>query len=165
MLAKVASWMIARQHGAVMYPPVDLHANLQRLKELSKQMPQYPTMRRIEDKAQYQEFKIEKGYAVTKSLFDVPGVASCAHTILEPNTEFPTHRHKEEEILIVIKGSLLVSGDDNVYMLAPGGVAILQPNTKHSAITTSGCEFIIVTVPDSPDFPRKYEETTLKDTE
>jgi quercetin dioxygenase-like cupin family protein len=157
MLAKVASWMLERQHKGVLLPPADLHENLQRLREMSKDIPPhpYPKMRRIEDALRYQEFELGTGIGFTKCLFDEPGITSVAHTIFKEHTEFPLHQHNEQEILIVLKGSLLLSRKDEMMMLAPGAVAILPPMAEHGAVTPTGCEFLAITIPDSPEYPKK----------
>jgi quercetin dioxygenase-like cupin family protein len=50
-----------------------------------------------------------------------------------PNTEFPIHRHPEEQIVVVMAGRLRFSLDGVQYDLEPGHVVCIPSNVPHGA--------------------------------
>jgi len=53
-----------------------------------------------------------------------------------PNSRFEKHRHKIEQITMVLKGELYVEVDEKTICLKEGDVISLPSNIPHAAFTT-----------------------------
>lgn len=61
---------------------------------------------------------------------------------LDPGAELPEHRHENEQLGLVIRGSLSFRIGDEERELRPGGIWRIPPNVPHSA--TCGHEGAVV---------------------
>lgn len=52
------------------------------------------------------------------------------------------HHHRQEEVWNVVEGELMLTIDGTERSLGPGCVAVIPPNTPHSARATSACRAI-----------------------
>jgi mannose-6-phosphate isomerase-like protein (cupin superfamily) len=59
----------------------------------------------------------------------------------------PEHRHDQEEVWNVVEGELQISIDGVEHSLGPGCVAVVPPNTRHSAQALSACRAIVADYP------------------
>lgn len=67
----------------------------------------------------------------------------------------PRHRHINEQVSIVTKGRLAFTIDDITTNMEPGMVAVIPPNTDHSAVALTDVEVTDVFYPIRDDFPKK----------
>ncbi len=69
------------------------------------------------------------------------------HGYLPAGKVFDWHDHKDvEEIMVVVKGSGLVSDEDGDYGYVPGDVYIFPANVKHKISNTSDVEHEMIFV-------------------
>jgi mannose-6-phosphate isomerase-like protein (cupin superfamily) len=61
------------------------------------------------------------------------------------------HHHPQEEVWHVVSGEVVISIDGEERRLGPGAVAVVPPNTPHSARALSACRAIIA------DYPLRLE--------
>ncbi len=80
--------------------------------------------------------------------------ASC-----EPDAQLPSHRHPNEQMLIVLDGAMDLAIEGKKYHLESGDVAVLPSNTEHGAyVSDKGCRVIDVFSPPRQDFVARLEE-------
>ncbi len=66
----------------------------------------------------------------------------------------PKHQHINEQVSIVTKGTLTFTIDGVTTNMKPGMVALIPPNTDHSAIALTDVEVTDVFFPIREDFPK-----------
>jgi quercetin dioxygenase-like cupin family protein len=72
---------------------------------------------------------------------------------LEPNSVVPEHSHENEQLGIVLSGSLTFRVGDEARKLAPGGTWCIPPNTPHEVTTgPEGAVVIDVFAPTRDDW-------------
>lgn len=77
----------------------------------------------------------------------------------EPNAQFPSHRHENEQIMIVTDGAVDFVIEGKQYHVEKGDVVVLPSNTEHGAyVTDKGSRVIDVFSPPRQDFVAKLEE-------
>lgn len=77
----------------------------------------------------------------------------------EPSAELPTHRHENEQIMIVIDGAVDFVIVGKQYHVEKGDVVVLPSNTEHGGyISDQGCRVIDVFSPPRQDYVAKLEE-------
>ena len=77
----------------------------------------------------------------------------------KPNAIVPTHRHENEQMVIVIDGSIDFVIEGKQYHVEKGDVIVLPPSTEHGAyFTEKGAYVIDVFSPPRQDFVAKLEE-------
>lgn len=53
--------------------------------------------------------------------------------LYRPGAVFPTHSHEQEQITIVMTGTIEFTIAEQIVELEAGGIAIIPPNVQHSA--------------------------------
>jgi len=76
----------------------------------------------------------------------------------EPNAPLPLHRHKNEQMLIVLDGSIDFIIEGKQYKVNKGDVVVLPPNVEHGACFSKGARVIDIFSPPRQDFVAKLEE-------
>ncbi|HUU65088.1 MAG TPA: cupin domain-containing protein [Dehalococcoidales bacterium] len=77
----------------------------------------------------------------------------------EPNAQLPSHRHVNEQMLIVLDGAIDLVVEGKQYHVEKGDVVVLPSNTEHGAhFTGKGARVIDVFSPPRQDFVAKLEE-------
>ncbi|HSG67937.1 MAG TPA: cupin domain-containing protein [Bacteroidales bacterium] len=66
--------------------------------------------------------------------------------------EVPQHSHPHEQVVKVLEGTLELVLDGLSYMLSPGLVLIIPPNTPHSAYSHTDCKAIDTFYPIREDY-------------
>jgi quercetin dioxygenase-like cupin family protein len=80
--------------------------------------------------------------------------ASC-----EPKAQLPSHRHPNEQMLLILDGAMDLVIEGKKYHLESGDVAVLPSNTEHGAYASDrGCRVIDAFSPPRQDFVAKLEE-------
>lgn len=51
----------------------------------------------------------------------------------EPGSVFPVHAHEQEQVTMVLSGTILFTVDGEEVALGPGGIAVIPPWTPHGA--------------------------------
>ena len=79
------------------------------------------------------------------------------------NSYFPPHRHKAEQIMIVLDGYADEIVEKKLYRLQKGDVLLLPSNIEHGAyLREVDCRVIDIFSPPRKDFRDKYEKTIRK---
>ncbi|MCX8189358.1 MAG: cupin domain-containing protein [Nitrososphaeria archaeon] len=72
---------------------------------------------------------------------------------LEPNMFFPLHRHDNEQIMIVIEGSMVHTLGDKKIKVSKGDVLVIESNELHGGqVSEEGCKAIDIFVPPREDY-------------
>jgi quercetin dioxygenase-like cupin family protein len=53
--------------------------------------------------------------------------------VYQPGSRFPVHSHPQEQITLVISGSIEFTVDGTAVLLGPGEVAVIPPGASHGA--------------------------------
>jgi quercetin dioxygenase-like cupin family protein len=75
-----------------------------------------------------------------------------AHYEFDAGSSIHAHSHEQEEVWNVVEGELEVTVAGATHVAGPGMVAIVPPNTAHSARALSDGRAIVVDQPLRPDF-------------
>ncbi len=73
---------------------------------------------------------------------------------IEKDAVLPEHQHINEQVSIVTKGTLALTIDGVTTHMKPGMVALIPPNTDHSAVALTDVEVTDVFYPIRADFPK-----------
>lgn len=77
----------------------------------------------------------------------------------EPNAPLPTHRHENEQIVIVTDGAIDFVIEGKQYKVEKGDVMVIPSNTEHGAyFSDKGTRVIDIFSPPRQDFVAKLEE-------
>lgn len=72
---------------------------------------------------------------------------------MEPNMEFPLHRHESEQIMIVMEGSMLQTLGDKKVKVCKGDVLVIESNELHGGqVSEEGCKAIDIFAPPRQDY-------------
>ena len=63
------------------------------------------------------------------------------------------HHHEQEEVWHVIEGEVLISIDGEERVLGAGEVAVIPPDTPHSARVSSACRVVVADHPRRDQLP------------
>ena len=75
-----------------------------------------------------------------------------------PNSIVPIHRHENEQMVIIIDGSIDFVIEGKQYHVEKGDVIVLPPNTEHGAyFTEKGARVIDAFSPPRHDYVAKLE--------
>jgi len=78
---------------------------------------------------------------------------------VEPNTYFPPHHHKAEQLIIVIDGACDATVEGKLYPLKKGDVLIIPSNVEHAVyISDKGLKAIEVFSPPREDLVAKLKK-------
>lgn len=66
---------------------------------------------------------------------------SLVRYVYQPGSVFPVHHHPEEQITIILSGSIDFTVDGAPLTLSAGDIALIPPNVPHGAIV-SGSEVV-----------------------
>jgi len=73
----------------------------------------------------------------------------------EPGAAFDgvTHWHDNEQILVMIRGSITLTVDGNVFDVHAGEMAFFPPGSRHAALACGpeGCDYYEIFAPARPD--------------
>ena len=74
---------------------------------------------------------------------------------MEPDMTFPLHRHKSEQIMIVLEGSIKQTVGDREMSLHRGDVLAMESSLIHGGqVSEEGCKAIDIFVPPRDDYLR-----------
>jgi quercetin dioxygenase-like cupin family protein len=74
--------------------------------------------------------------------------ATVALYEFEPGAQFPLHRHVQEQITIVVDGSIDVTAGDETMVLSTGEAFVTEPKEPHGITAReTGARFIAVIAP------------------
>lgn len=77
---------------------------------------------------------------------------TVSHYRFGPGGEFPLHKHKQEQITLVIGGEVTMTIDGHSSRLGPGEWLIIRPDVPHSGLVgASGAEVIGIVAPPRAD--------------
>lgn len=54
--------------------------------------------------------------------------------VYEPGSVFPEHHHAQEQITLVVRGSIRFTVAGQIIDLGPGGIAVIPPDAPHGAV-------------------------------
>jgi quercetin dioxygenase-like cupin family protein len=87
------------------------------------------------------------------------GKITLSFASAEPNAVLPPHRHENEQMLIVMDGSIDLVIEGKQYQVEKGDVIVLPSNTEHGAyFTDKGARVLDVFSPPRQDFVARLEE-------
>jgi quercetin dioxygenase-like cupin family protein len=74
--------------------------------------------------------------------------ATVSAYAFEPGAEFPIHIHPEEQITVVLEGSVVFSVEGEAHELGPGETYVVAPEVEHGLRAgPEGARFLAVIVP------------------
>ena len=74
--------------------------------------------------------------------------ATVSAYAFEPSAEFPIHIHPEEQITVVLEGTVVFSVEGATHELGPGETYVVAPDTEHGLRAgPEGARFLAVIVP------------------
>lgn len=59
-----------------------------------------------------------------------------------PETYYDWHTHREDEVRLVLEGSIVIGTEEGVYELGPGDLLEIRAGTKHWARTQMGVKYL-----------------------
>jgi quercetin dioxygenase-like cupin family protein len=85
--------------------------------------------------------------AVTRRV--VPGERmTLTYYLFEPQGRFPNHKHEQEQISYVVRGSIMFTLEQSAHQLKPGDLVVIPPGTPHEVLAgPSGAEVLSVVSP------------------
>lgn len=124
-------------------------SNIDELEQLAQELT-YPPM--LPTPRNYRRYKMTKG--ACESWNPEPhDLATCDQFRHAADTVFPIHPHDEREWLIVYKGCLFVTVEDQPEQaIKVGESIIIEPRQLHSARTEEETEYYAITVPKTRDW-------------
>ena len=64
----------------------------------------------------------------------------------------PEHDHPHEQIVNMVKGRYELTVDGTPFVLQPGAVVVIPPNTRHSGKALTDCQILDVFCPVREDY-------------
>lgn len=82
---------------------------------------------------------------------------------IEPNRVMPRHQHPQEQLGVMLEGSLELTIGDETRMLRPGDAYTIPGNVPHHARTVDdGCLVLDIFSPPREDYARMAREAATK---
>jgi quercetin dioxygenase-like cupin family protein len=123
-----------------------------RLRELTETVTPYPSLFSAPAKGVV-SLKVKGGKAHAVGLLK-RAEAGVLDVHYEPNTEFPSHQHAEEEYVVVYRGNFFLDVAGVVVRLETNDMFRIGGGVVHKAWTEdSSCGQIVITVPACPCWP------------
>lgn len=92
------------------------------------------------------------------------GVMMANWVRIEPNKVMPRHQHPEEQLGVMLEGSMELTIGDETRMLKPGDAYTIPGNVPHHARTDDdGCLVLDVFSPPRDDYARMAREAANQD--
>jgi len=80
---------------------------------------------------------------------------------MEPGMKFPIHKHRSEEIMIVLEGSIKRRVANQEFMLSKGDVLVVDSDEVHGGnVSKEGCKAIDVFIPPRKDYQELVQTST-----
>lgn len=99
-------------------------------------------------------YSLENGESYAISLLNDDNV-SVALWKNEKESIFPAHSHKEKEWLIVVRGIVSISVEnETTYILKNSDSITIEPNTVHELYFIEDTDIVGITIPKSKEFPK-----------
>ena len=124
--------------------------NLQRLKELTEQLP---TLNNFVENYENDRVVYEKNKFWGKNLLYIPDIVAVQEVFMAKDYEVPEHKHPEYEMGIVRKGSFILHYRNKDVKYVEGDVILLDGEEAHSGVMLEDTEMIFVTMPPSKGYP------------
>ena len=132
-----------------------MNDNINKIRELEEQLTPFPES--ITDVEGFKSHQMTSGESLswnTLRQFGLDEEVSSALWFNSKGTNFPKHTHQQKEWLIVVKGSMFLTVNQQEIPLVYGQGIEIRPNTPHSARFTENCWYLAITVPSNPDWPK-----------
>ncbi|MDH5441440.1 MAG: cupin domain-containing protein [Candidatus Bathyarchaeota archaeon] len=72
---------------------------------------------------------------------------------MDPDMEFPIHKHESEQVMIFLQGSMKQRVADEEFTLCKGDVLVMESNEVHGGkASEEGCNAIDIFVPPRKDY-------------
>lgn len=132
--------------------------NIDKLKEITDQLTDVPTLDSVvlsRDIGQHSiQYDVAEGTSFGYSLLNRDAVA-VMELFISKGTEFPQHLHqRENEWLIVYKGSMKIIKEKEEIIINKGEAIQLKPNEPHSSITLEDTWLIAISIPRIEGFAK-----------
>ncbi len=83
---------------------------------------------------------------------------------IEPNREMPRHQHPQEQLGVMLEGSLELTINDETRLLKPGDAYTIPGDVPHHARTyADGCLVLDIFSPPREDYARMAREAAEQD--
>ncbi len=83
---------------------------------------------------------------------------------IEPNREMPRHQHPQEQLGVMLEGSLELTIGDDTRLLKPGDAYTIPGDVAHHARTyDDGCLVLDIFSPPREDYARMAREAAEQD--
>ena len=127
---------------------------LDKLEELTPNLPIVPSLQDFKIVSDgIIKYRLDKGEAISESIYYTEDVAIAKFHIPTGNT-FITHAHKNsDEWLIVLKGILGLTVEDEYFLLHKYDSTKITADKPHKAIAVENSTIIAITVPRDDGFP------------
>jgi len=121
------------------------------LTPLITSLPEMPAT--VSESTGFKEHQMTCGTSFSWDILDREEL-SCAHWYNSQGSAFPQHAHKGREWLIIFKGSILITIEDQKEeRLVVGQYKIIEPNVLHSARFLEDCHYLAILIPKSKNWP------------
>lgn len=104
------------------------------------------------DLNQAKQVEIISGY---KARFVHTGNYTLSYWNITAGAELPEHQHMHQQVSMIIKGRFEITIDGQTQTLEKGMIALIPPNTLHSAKALTDCEVTDIFYPERDDY--KFE--------
>ena len=127
--------------------------NIQKLKELTPNLPAFPSM--IQGDGDFLKYELETGTTFAWNLLREDNLVSVARSFASNGTVFPMHKHGQKEWIICYSGHIVFTTEEGEKIVLKAGDSVFFPHEAiHGAKYLEDSWCIAVTVPDSPELPK-----------
>ena len=78
--------------------------------------------------------------------------STLSFVTIKKGARLPEHHHYQEQITYIVEGELEMEIGGTQYLLTPGNVHVIPPNTPHSAYAITDCKVIDAFAPARDDY-------------
>jgi quercetin dioxygenase-like cupin family protein len=131
-----------------------MSANLDKLQKLTPKLTPIPFPKILETNENVTIHEMSCGTSIAFGLLQQDEI-SVARWFNSAFSEFPTHSHTQREWLIIYKGSMMLTiEDEEEQRLLPGQFVTIPPNTLHKARFLEDCWYLAITIPKTEEWPK-----------
>ena len=129
-----------------------LEDNLKKLTELTNNLPDFPN---VVGGNGFKEYEMECGTCFAWNVFYAESIC-VTRWFSSYGTKFPTHTHEEKELIIIYKGSLIVTFSDGTEKkLGMGDTFEVAAGASHSGYFPEDTKFLTIMIPAAEYYPHE----------
>ena len=124
--------------------------NLEKLKELTEQLPSFEDL--VINSGSATEVETIKGNIFMFGLYNVPEI-SVARAFMSAGSEIESHTHAEFELFVVYEGKMVLNVEGEEFEVEVRQSGYVLPNMPHSAYFPVDTKVIAIAIPSSGGYP------------